>query len=106
MLVSLVKQGLTGKAADAALHSANITVNKNSVPNDPQSPFVTSGIRLGTPAITTRGFKENETKILGNLICDVLDNMDNEAEIKKIKDKVLNLCSQFPVYSSSKQAVA
>ena len=106
MLVSLVKQGLTGKAADAALHSANITVNKNSVPNDPQSPFVTSGIRLGTPAITTRGFKETETKILGNLICDVLENMDNEAEIKKIKDKVLNLCSQFPVYSSSKQAVA
>ena len=106
MLVSLVKQGLTGKAADAALHSANITVNKNSVPNDPQSPFVTSGIRLGTPAITTRGFKETETKILGNLICDVLENMENEAEIKKIKDKVLNLCSQFPVYSSSKQAVA
>ena len=106
MLVSLVKQGLTGKAADAALHSANITVNKNSVPNDPQSPFVTSGIRLGTPAITTRGFKETETKILGHLICDVLENMDNEAEIKKIKDKVLNLCSQFPVYSSSKQAVA
>ena len=106
MLVSLVKQGLTGKAADAALHSANITVNKNSVPNDPQSPFVTSGIRLGTPAITTRGFKETETKILGNLICDVLENMENEAEIKKIKDKVLNLCSQFQVYSSSKQAVA
>ena len=106
MLVSLVKQGLTGKAADAALHSANITVNKNSVPNDPQSPFVTSGIRLGTPAITTRGFKENETKILGNLICDVLENIDNEEEIKKIKDKVISLCSQFPVYSSSKQAVA
>jgi len=106
MLVSLVKQGLTGKAADAALHSANITVNKNSVPNDPQSPFVTSGIRLGTPAITTRGFKETETKILGNLICDVLENIENEAEIKKIKDKVLNLCSQFPVYSSIKQAVA
>jgi len=106
MLVSLVKQGLTGKAADAALHSANITVNKNSVPNDPQSPFVTSGIRLGTSAITTRGFKETETKILGNLICDVLENMDNEAEIKKIKDKILNLCSQFPVYSSIKQSLA
>ena len=89
MLVSLVKQGLTGKAADAALHSANITVNKNSVPNDPQSPFVTSGIRLGTPAITTRGFKETETKILGNLICDVLDNIDNEEEIKKIKKRFL-----------------
>ena len=78
MLVSLVKQGLTGKAADAALHKANITVNKNSVPNDPQSPFVTSGIRLGTAAITTRGFKEAETAILGNLICDVLDDIENE----------------------------
>ena len=105
-LVDLVKNKITGKVLDAALGQANITVNKNSVPNDPQSPFVTSGIRLGTPAITTRGFKETETKILGNLICDVLDNIDNEEEIKKIKEKVLNLCSQFPVYSSSKQAVA
>ena len=95
MLVSLVKQGLTGKAADAALHSANITVNKNSVPNDPQSPFVTSGIRLGTPAITTRGFKEIETKILGNLICDVLDNIDNEEEIKKLRKKYLIFALNF-----------
>ena len=106
MLVSLVKQGLTGKDADAALHRANITVNKNSVPNDPQKPFVTSGIRIGTPAITTRGFKEVETKVLGNMICDILDNINNEDAIKKVKEKALNLCSQFPVYSSSKKAVA
>ena len=106
MLVSLVKQGLTGKAADAALHKANITVNKNSVPNDPQSPFVTSGIRLGTAAITTRGFMESETKVLGNLICDVLDDIENEKNISSVKEKVLNLTSQFPVYSSDKKAVA
>ena len=106
MLVSLVKQGLTGKAADAALHRANITVNKNSVPNDPQSPFVTSGIRLGTAAITTRGFMESETKVLGNLICDVLDDIENEKTILSVKEKVLNLTSQFPVYSSDKKAVA
>jgi len=101
-----VKQGLTGKAADAALHRANITVNKNSVPNDPQSPFVTSGIRLGTAAITTRGFKENETKILGNLICDVLDDIENENNINAVKEKITNLTSQYPVYSSNKKAVA
>ena len=81
MLVSLVKQGLTGKEADAALHRANITVNKNSVPNDPQKPFVTSGIRIGTPAITTRGFTTVETKVLGNMICDVLDNINDEGMI-------------------------
>ena len=106
MLVSLVKQGLTGKAADAALHRANITVNKNSVPNDPQSPFVTSGIRLGTAAITTRGFKEAETKVLGNLICDVLDDIEDESKIASVKEKILNLTSQFPVYSTNKKAVA
>ena len=106
MLVSLVKQGLTGKAADAALHKANITVNKNSVPNDPQSPFVTSVIRLGTAANTTRGFKEAETVILGNLICDVLDDIENESNINAIKEKVLNLTSQFPVYATNKKAVA
>jgi len=106
MLVSLVKQGLTGKAADAALHKANITVNKNSVPNDPQSPFVTSGIRLGTAAITTRGFKESETKVLGNLICDVLDDIENESNINSVKEKILNLTSQFPVYATNKKAVA
>ena len=106
MLVSLVKQGLTGKAADAALHRANITVNKNSVPNDPQSPFVTSGVRLGTAAITTRGFKEAETTILGNLICDVLDDIEDESKIASVKEKILNLTSQFPVYSKNKKAVA
>ena len=106
MLVSLVKQGLTGKEADAALHRANITVNKNSVPNDPQKPFVTSGIRIGTPAITTRGFTTVETKVLGNMICDVLDNINDEGMINKVREKALNLCSQFPVYSSSKKAVA
>tara|TARA_B100000965_G_C19592946_1_gene758760 strand:+ start:231 stop:1502 length:1272 start_codon:yes stop_codon:yes gene_type:complete len=106
MLVSLVKQGLTGKAADAALHKAYITVNKNSVPNDPQSPFVTSGIRLGTAAITTRGFKEAETKILGNLICDVLDDIESESNISSVKEKIINLTSQYPVYSADKKAVA
>jgi len=106
MLVSLVKQGLTGKAADAALHRAFITVNKNSVPNDPQKPFVTSGIRLGTAAITTRGFLETETKTLGNLICDVLDNIDDEAKLLSVKEKVLNMTSQYPVYSANKKAVA
>ena len=106
MLVSLVKQGLTGKAADAALHRANITVNKNSVPNDPQSPFVTSGIRLGTAAITTRGFKEAETTLLGNLICDVLDDIEDESKITSVKERILNLTSQFPVYSKNKKAVA
>jgi len=106
MLVSLVKQGLTGKAADAALHRAFITVNKNSVPNDPQKPFVTSGIRLGTAAITTRGFLETETKTLGNLICDVLDNINDEAKLLSVKEKVLNLTSQYPVYSANKKAVA
>jgi glycine hydroxymethyltransferase len=106
MLVSLVKQGLTGKAADAALHKAYITVNKNSVPNDPQSPFVTSGIRLGTAAITTRGFKEAETKILGNLICDVLDDIESESNISSVKEKIINLTSQYPVYSANKKAVA
>ena len=106
MLVSLVKQGLTGKAADTALHKANITVNKNSVPNDPQKPFVTSGIRLGTAAITTRGFKEAETIILGNLICDVLDNIEDDSVLNSVKEKVLNLTSQYPVYSANKKAVA
>ncbi|GIS45810.1 MAG: hypothetical protein Ct9H90mP18_01420 [Gammaproteobacteria bacterium] len=76
------------------------------MPNDPQSPFVTSGIRLGTAAITTRGFMESETKILGNLICDVLDDIENEKNISSVKEKVLNLTSQFPVYSSDKKAVA
>ena len=99
MLVSLVAHGITGKAADAALGRANITVNKNSVPNDPQSPFVTSGLRLGTPAITTRGFKEQETRQLTGWIADILDDLENEETIEKVRNQVLELCARFPVYS-------
>jgi glycine hydroxymethyltransferase len=97
-LVSFIKQGLTGKAADAALGSANITVNMNAVPNDPQSPFVTSGIRVGTPAITTRGLGESESRELAGWMCDVLDDMENQKVIEEVKAKVLKLCSSFPVY--------
>ncbi|MBN1379746.1 MAG: serine hydroxymethyltransferase [Gammaproteobacteria bacterium] len=97
-LVDLIDKGITGKAADAALGAANITVNKNSVPNDPQSPFVTSGIRIGTPAITTRGFTDIESRELANWIADVLDDVDNQALINQIKEKVLVICKRFPVY--------
>lgn len=100
-LLSLIRQDITGKAADAALGRANITVNKNAVPNDPKPPFVTSGLRIGTPAITTRGFKENEITDLTNWICDVLDNMEDETVINEVKEKVLKLCANFPVYVSS-----
>ncbi len=101
MLVDLIAKGVTGKAADAALGAANITVNKNSVPNDPQSPFVTSGIRVGTPAITTRGFKEAECAQLANWIADVLDNIDDAATIERVKGQVLEICARFPVYGST-----
>ncbi|OOG25201.1 serine hydroxymethyltransferase [Thioalkalivibrio denitrificans] len=97
-LVDLIDKGLTGKAADAALGAANITVNKNAVPNDPQSPFVTSGIRIGTPAITTRGFGEQESRDLANWICDVLDDHENATVIESVKAKVLDICARFPVY--------
>lgn len=99
MLVSLISKGITGKAADAALGSANITVNKNTVPNDPQSPFVTSGIRVGSPAITTRGFKEAECVELVNWMCDVMDDLENQEVIDRVKKQVLELCSRFPVYA-------
>ena len=99
MLVDLIDKGITGKEADAALGSANITVNKNSVPNDPRSPFVTSGIRIGTPAITRRGFKEDEAKLLTQWICDVLDDVNNQDTIESVKALVLELCSRFPVYA-------
>lgn len=99
MLVSLINRGITGKAADAALGSANITFNKNSVPNDPQSPFVTSGLRLGTPAITTRGFGEQETRQLSGWIADILDDLENQETIERVKGQVLELCQRFPVYS-------
>ncbi|OCG12999.1 serine hydroxymethyltransferase [Gilliamella sp. wkB292] len=97
-LIDLVDKNITGKEADAALGSANITVNKNSVPKDPQSPFVTSGVRIGTPAITRRGFKEAESRELANWMCDVLDNIDDEQTIQAVKEKVLAICKRLPVY--------
>lgn len=99
-LIDLVQKGITGKDADAALGRANITVNKNAVPNDPQSPFITSGIRMGTPAVTTRGFKEKECETLSNWICDILDDIQNEQTIATVRKKVVELCHQFPVYST------
>ncbi|WP_374349798.1 serine hydroxymethyltransferase [Chitinimonas sp.] len=99
-LVDLRPKGLTGKAADAALGLAHITVNKNSIPNDPESPFVTSGIRIGSPAITTRGFKEEEAVLVANLVADVLDNPADEANLAAVKAKVHALTSRFPVYAS------
>ena len=101
MLVSLIPKGITGKAADAALGRANITVNKNAVPHDPQSPFITSGIRVGTPAPTTRGFKEDQMREIAHLMCDVMDNLEDEAVISSVRDKVKLLCSRFPVYSQA-----
>ncbi len=97
-LVDLIDKGITGKEADAALDAANITVNKNAVPNDPQSPFVTSGLRIGTPAVTTRGFKETEVRDLADWICDVLDDIHNKDTIQRVKQSVLELCKRFPVY--------
>jgi glycine hydroxymethyltransferase len=100
-LVDLIDKGITGKQADAALDAANITVNKNAVPNDPQSPFVTSGIRVGTPAITTRGCGEAEARDLAGWMCDVMDDVENQDTIAAVRDKVLDLCKRFPVYASS-----
>jgi len=97
-LLSLISKGLTGKDADAALSQANITVNKNSVPNDPQSPFVTSGLRIGSPAITTRGFNETESRALANWICDILDDMGDHDVIARVKAKVSEICQRLPVY--------
>jgi len=98
-LLDLIGKDITGKDADAALGSANITVNKNSVPNDPRSPFVTSGLRIGSPAITRRGFKEEQAQQVATWICDVLDNMGDESVIKRVQGEVVELCSKFPVYS-------
>jgi glycine hydroxymethyltransferase len=97
-LVDLISHALTGKLADAKLGEANITVNKNAVPNDPQSPFVTSGIRIGTPAVTTRGFGKAECIELTGWVCDVLEDPENEAVIHRVKHQVLELCHRFPVY--------
>ena len=102
MLVDLIGKPYTGKDADAALGEANITVNKNAVPNDPRSPFITSGLRVGTPAVTTRGFKEAECKELAGWMCDVLESLENgnsEQVIAEVKAKVLEICKKFPVYA-------
>lgn len=98
MLVDLRPKHLTGKAAEAALGKAHITVNKNAIPNDPETPFVTSGVRLGSPAMTTRGFKEEQAIAVGNLIADVLDNPDDEANLAAVRAKVKALTAEFPVY--------
>lgn len=97
-LVDLIKQGITGKDAESALGKAHITVNKNAVPNDPLSPFVTSGLRIGTPAVTTRGFSEAECTLLSQWICDILDDLNNEQTIADVRQQVSELCERFPVY--------
>ena len=99
ILVDLRNKDITGKALEKALGDVNITVNKNAVPNDPQSPFVTSGVRLGTPAVTTRGFKEKEIELLSNWICDVIDNIGDEPKMAEIKKNVIKLTDQYPVYN-------
>jgi len=101
-LVDMVDKGLTGKDVDAALGLANITVNKNAVPNDPQSPFITSGIRIGTPSITTRGFDESDAKQVANWCCDIMDNMGDDSVIKRVKGEVLELCKSRPLYEFNK----
>ena len=98
MLIDMIGKGVTGKAAEAALGKAHITVNKNAVPNDPEKPFVTSGLRIGTPAVTTRGYKEAECVALANWICDVLDAPKDEAVIAGVRENVSKQCKQFPVY--------
>ncbi len=99
MLLSLVSKDITGKDADAALGRANITVNKNAVPNDPRSPFVTSGLRLGTPAITTRGFGTAEVRQVTDWMCDILEDLNDDVTIQRVRGQVLDLCKRFPVYS-------
>ena len=101
MLISLIKQEMTGKEADKWLGDAHITVNKNAVPNDPKSPFVTSGIRIGTPAITTRGFDEDDSRELAGWICDVLDARGDESVIKEVRGKVEKICADKPVYTKN-----
>ena len=98
-LLDLIDKDITGKEADAALGKAFITVNKNSVPNDPRSPFVTSGIRIGTPAVTRRGFDEADVRQLAGWICDVLDNINDDAVIASVKEQVQDICRRHPVYA-------
>ncbi len=97
-LVDLIEKGISGKEADAALGAAHITVNKNSVPNDPRSPFVTSGIRIGTPAVTTRGFQEEDVRLLADWICDILDNMGDDSVVDSVREQVGAICKRLPVY--------
>jgi glycine hydroxymethyltransferase len=98
MLIDMIGKGVTGKDAEAALGKAHITVNKNAVPNDPQKPFVTSGLRIGTPAVTTRGYQEADCVELANWICDVLDAPKDENVIAAVREKVTAQCKKFPVY--------
>jgi glycine hydroxymethyltransferase len=100
MLVDMIGKNITGKDAEAALGRAHITVNKNAVPNDPQKPFVTSGLRLGTPAVTTRGYRESDCISLANWLCDVLDNPNDGNVIARVRDQVTSQCAQFPVYAA------
>jgi glycine hydroxymethyltransferase len=99
VLVDLRNKDITGKDLERALGNVNITVNKNAVPNDPRSPFVTSGVRLGTPAVTTRGFKTDETIQLSHWICDVIENIEDEDTLLEIKNKVIKLTKDYPVYN-------
>ncbi len=99
-LVDFITQGLTGKEVDAALGKARITVNKNTVPNDPKSPFVTSGIRVGTPAVTTRGFQEEECRALAGWMCDIIDDLSDDSMIDRVRDRVRALCARYPVYEA------
>ena len=98
ILMDLRNKGVTGKEVEELLGTVNITVNKKSIPNDPESPFVTSGIRIGTPAMTTRGFKKNESELVVDLICDAIENRDNSEQLDIVRDRVKNLCMNFPVY--------
>jgi glycine hydroxymethyltransferase len=98
MLVDLRSKKITGKEAEAALGAAHMTINKNAIPNDPEKPFITSGVRIGTPAMTTRGFKDQEARMTANLIADILDNPHDEANISSVRAKVHALTAQFPVY--------
>ena len=98
ILMDLRNKGVTGKEVEELLGTVNITVNKNSIPNDPESPFVTSGIRIGTPAMTTRGFKKNESELVVDLICDAIENRGNSEQLDIVRDRVKNLCMNFPVY--------
>ena len=99
-LVDFIAQELTGKEVDAALGQAHITVNKNTVPNDPKSPFVTSGIRVGTPAVTTRGFQEDECRTLAGWMCDIIDNLGDESVIDRVRGQVQEICARYPVYEA------